>query len=542
MRDPNGSGGQKPRLGPPRLRWAHFFLSAVVAGLAVLITVQQAYSHAMGAEAERARHLAEALTQKLEHAAKDAAAGFQEIRAQTYSKPCSASHLLVLRQADMATSLVETFGYRANGRIVCSSIGTDSNSQSELERPNYNSRGIDVWTELPLDFAPKTRFLIIASKNHVAVVNTDLILGAISERDIGDKFIINPVNMQIIVGKRPRDQALLSLIKANMGSAFVFQGNMVGVVRSKFIDAAGVAVVSADQVSARVSRSVQFAAPIGFLVGLTIAGLLYRVLGQGASPEMELRKAIKSSQLALHYQPIVELETGHWVGAEALLRWKRPDGSSTPPDVFIGLAQSAGMMDELTSEVMRLLSNDIPVLIEGAPQDFYVSFNVAASDMKNPLMVSNLVSLAHNANIANDRLTVEITEHGHMDLDVTGVIIKDLRANGFKLAIDDFGAGYSGLAYINKLAIDIIKIDGSFVAALDGEEASMHLIKHMMELACNLQVDVIAEGIETEQHVSRLMAAGVIFGQGWQYAKAMPVQDFRQSAVFRPRTLEPLDA
>lgn len=542
MGDLSSSGGQKLRLGPLRLRWPHFFLSAVVAGFAFLIIVQQAYSRAMSDEAERARHLAEALTQKLEHAATDSAVGFKQIRAQTYFKPCSVSHLLVLRQADLATSLVETFGYRANARIVCSSIGTDSNSQSELGRPNYNSRGIDVWTELPLDFAPKTRFLIIASKNHVAVINTDLILGAIAERGIGDKFIINPVNMQIIVGKRPRDQALFSLVKANMGSAFVFQGNMVGVARSKFIDAAGVAVVSADQISARVSRSVQSAAPIGFLVGLTIAGLLYRVLGQGASPEKELRKAIKSRQLALHYQPIVELETGHWVGAEALLRWKRPDGTSTPPDVFIGLAQSAGMMDELTSEVMRLLSNDIPVLTEGAPHDFYVSFNVAASDMKNPLMVSNLVSLAHNANIANDRLTVEITEHGHMDLDVTGGIIKELRANGFKLAIDDFGAGYSGLAYINKLAIDIIKIDGSFVAALDGEETSMHLIKYMMELASNLQVDVIAEGIETQQHVSRLMAAGVIFGQGWQYAKALPVQDFRQSAVFRTRTLEPLDA
>jgi predicted signal transduction protein with EAL and GGDEF domain len=232
----------------------------------------------------------------------------------------------------------------------------------------------------------------------------------------------------------------------------------------------------------------------------------------------ELAGALASHAFDLHYQPIVKANGGAVVGVEALLRWQHPVRGFIPPAVFVQVAEEAGLMDQLGEFVLRR------ALFDAARwPDLYVAVNLSPVQVRDGKFVELVATLLKEAKFEPSRLMLEITEGVLIDdPDLVKSRLEDLRALGVRLALDDFGAGYSSLAYLQRLPFDKLKIDRGFVAALDQWANTGVIIQAIVALGRALGMSVLIEGVETEEQRVLLRLAGCNEMQGFLFARPAP--------------------
>jgi sensor c-di-GMP phosphodiesterase-like protein len=295
---------------------------------------------------------------------------------------------------------------------------------------------------------------------------------------------------------------------------------VVSLARSREYDFGVIAVSPLSYARGRILQFALILVPIGAICGLLIAWLIYRLALRSMGLPSVLRTAARRKEFRVEYQPIVNLETGRWGGAEALVRWRR-DGLDIRPDVFIPVAEESGLITEITACVMEIVARDLPRLT-AIDSDFYVAINLSSADLKSAGIVDRVYELAESG-VRSRNLTVEATERGFLDgKEVRGTIAR-LRSRGVRVAIDDFGTGYSSLASLQKLEIDTLKIDKSFVDTIGTDGATSGVVAHIIRLARSLNLGVVAEGVERESQAVFLRESGVPWAQGWYFAKAMPI-------------------
>jgi sensor c-di-GMP phosphodiesterase-like protein len=226
--------------------------------------------------------------------------------------------------------------------------------------------------------------------------------------------------------------------------------------------------------------------------------------------------------LFLVYQPIVDLATGRWIGAEALARWRTADGELVPPDVFIPVAESEGLIRQVTAKVIAHFGRDAVELFRRHPE-FRVSINFSDQDLSDAQSVETLKACIQTLGIAPARIAVEITERALIHADAVRRNIKTLRDAGTRVAIDDFGTGYSGLSYLATLELDALKIDKVFVDTIGTDAVTNSVVSHIIEIAKSMGLKMVAEGVETQAQADYLRARGVECAQGWLYSKAIPM-------------------
>ena len=254
-----------------------------------------------------------------------------------------------------------------------------------------------------------------------------------------------------------------------------------------------------------------------------LAALLIR---HEQSLEKALSLALRRGELEVDYQPLVDLQTRRCVGAEALVRWRRADGQRVRPDLFIPQAEDSGQICAITQRVIELVLAEVGELLRSNPQ-LYVSVNLAAADIAGAAFVEPARRLLREAGVAPAQLVWEVTERGLVDVELATRLLGQLRADGHRIAIDDFGTGYSSLSYLQQLPVDVLKIDKSFVDALGTEAASSPVAPHVIEMAHDLGLKVIAEGVEHDRQAGLLAELGAQIGQGWLFAKPLNAQAFR---------------
>src|SRR5262245_19969427 len=259
--------------------------------------------------------------------------------------------------------------------------------------------------------------------------------------------------------------------------------------------------------------------------------------GRGAvaafSPEMEaefeeqsfikreLARALSARALDVHYQPVVKADSGAIVGVEALLRWRHPIRGDIPPAVFTRVAEAAGLMDQIGEFVLRRALTDA-----GRWPHLYVAVNLSAAQVRDPRFVDLMSSVLDDTKIAPSRVVLEMTEKALTDDPLAAKArLEELRAIGVKLALDDFGAGQSSLAYLQQLPFDRIKIDRGFIAALDHSANAGLVIEAIVGLGRALGLAVLIEGVETEEQRVLLRLAGCSEMQGFLFAKPAPRQE-----------------
>jgi EAL domain-containing protein (putative c-di-GMP-specific phosphodiesterase class I) len=240
-----------------------------------------------------------------------------------------------------------------------------------------------------------------------------------------------------------------------------------------------------------------------------------------------LREAIDNDRLELFYQPLLTLKTGVVIGYEALVRWNHPEFGIVLPDLFITLAEQGGLIDALNECVLTLATADIASWRELGIESC-VSVNVSALNITAGL-IDQLLALCALHHIPPRLLRLEVTETAAMGHPATMLeVLTRIRLKGFELAIDDFGTGYSSLVQLRRLPFSQLKIDRSFVADLETSEDARVIVGAIVNLARNLRLESIAEGIETREQSQRLAEMGCDTGQGFLFSRPMPGQQIPQ--------------
>jgi diguanylate cyclase (GGDEF)-like protein len=236
----------------------------------------------------------------------------------------------------------------------------------------------------------------------------------------------------------------------------------------------------------------------------------------------ELRRAIECDELVLHYQPKVSLSTGELTGVEALVRWQHPSRGLLSPDEFVPLAERTGAVADLTRWVVdRALKQHCAWREQGI--DLPVAVNLAAANIVDITLPGAVARLLKRHDVAGDRLECEISEHTVMADPVRASdVLAALRKLGVRLSLDDFGTGHSSLSYLKRLPLDEVKIDRSFVAGMAEDENDAVIVRSTIDLARNLGLQVVAEGVETAEIMQALAELRCDTAQGYHISRPLP--------------------
>jgi diguanylate cyclase (GGDEF)-like protein/PAS domain S-box-containing protein len=236
----------------------------------------------------------------------------------------------------------------------------------------------------------------------------------------------------------------------------------------------------------------------------------------------DLRRALERHEFVLHYQPLVELETGAVTGLEALVRWDHPQRGLVPPAEFVPLAEETGLIIALGSWVLETACCDAQLLNQTYAQDppLSMAVNLSARQLQWPGIVPEIRKALRDNGLHPSTLTVEVTESVMMqNIDLSVARLQQLKALGIRIAIDDFGAGYSSLNYIRRFPLDILKMDKAFVDRIDTDEEELALAASILEMAKTLNLHPVAEGVERPEQVERLLELECETAQGYYFAK-----------------------
>jgi diguanylate cyclase (GGDEF)-like protein/PAS domain S-box-containing protein len=238
-----------------------------------------------------------------------------------------------------------------------------------------------------------------------------------------------------------------------------------------------------------------------------------------------LRKAVDSQRWTLHYQPVVQLDTGRMTGVEALIRWIEPDGTMVPPNEFIPLAEELGLIELIGDWVVRELVFQYQAWRE-LDIDLEVGFNLSPRQFWQPDLAARIVGQIHGASVDPSRVMVEVTEtSAMMDPDRAQVILDELHSAGLAIAIDDFGTGYSSLSRLRTMPVKVLKIDRAFVSNVHEDAQSASIVTAFLELARGLGMTTLAEGIETPEELAFLRQRGCELGQGFLFSRPVPPEE-----------------
>ena len=238
-----------------------------------------------------------------------------------------------------------------------------------------------------------------------------------------------------------------------------------------------------------------------------------------------LVQAVERDEFVVFYQPIVNLVDGSVRGAEALVRWRRPDGLLVEPTQFIALAEETGLIAEIDKRVLARACSQMASWTGGTSGPLSLHVNVSPRDLHRCDLVQDVAAILAVSGLPPDRLTLEITETGlGNDAEAAVDRLGELAAMGIHLAIDDFGTGYSSLAYLRRMPVDVLKIDKTFVDELAAGEGAP-LVQAVIALAQTLGMQTVAEGVAHPDQVRRLLDLGCRYGQGFHYAPPLPASD-----------------
>lgn len=256
--------------------------------------------------------------------------------------------------------------------------------------------------------------------------------------------------------------------------------------------------------------------------------------------ESAIRQALEREEFVLHYQPKLDLKSGRIVGAEALIRWFQPRSGWVSPADFIPVAEDSGLIVRLTQWVLRQACEQAQAWRAMGLAPLCISVNISAIDFRQRDFVDNLATLLKQTGLPPTQLELEITESVLMqNVDETVEILNRIKAMGVRLALDDFGTGYSSLSYLRRFPIDVLKIDQSFVHGLKVNSQDEQLISAIIGMGKSLDLNIIAEGVETVEQLKFLQTQRCEEGQGYLFSKAVPSKDFARLLQAGSATLMP---
>ncbi len=247
-------------------------------------------------------------------------------------------------------------------------------------------------------------------------------------------------------------------------------------------------------------------------------------------PAMDIERAIVLGELRPYYQPVIDLQTGRLLGCEMLVRWVKRNGKIIPPSEFIDYAETSGMAIPMTVHLMQIARMELSELVSEMPE-LKISINLFEGHFRDGNIVEDVQAIFADSPIKFRQLVFEITERRPMaNATQASSVIAGLHALGCKLALDDVGTGHSNLAYMQTLGVDVIKIDQVFVRMIHADTTRLPVLDGLIEMARDMDAEIVAEGVETEEQALYLRKHGVRQAQGFLFAPALKIETFRTLA------------
>jgi EAL domain-containing protein (putative c-di-GMP-specific phosphodiesterase class I) len=241
--------------------------------------------------------------------------------------------------------------------------------------------------------------------------------------------------------------------------------------------------------------------------------------------ETALRRALERRELELHYQPIIDLKTGQLVSLEALIRWRHPEEGLILPSHFIDIAEETGLIIPMSQWILETACEQTVALQAEYPpwRDLTISVNVSSRQIRNHGLLESIDQVLALTHLRPQCLKLEITETLLMDnLELATEVLLELRKRDISISLDDFGTGYSSLSYLHRFPINTLKIDRSFISGMHPQRDNAEIVRTIITLAHSLNLDVIAEGIETDLQLAQLDWLACDQGQGFFFSPPIP--------------------
>lgn len=450
-------------------------------------------------------------------------------RLEALGDPCSSASVRLMRQLDLGSSLLQGFGYVADGLLVCSSI---AESQPVMLGPaDYRSSlGNDIRTDRQLAFAPGAPLLIVTTPSgYTAFVHPDLIFALSSESPQGASGLVSASARRLMMhrGTLPLDWRGLTVPEGQMEGLLFTDSHMVAWHRAEHWDYLSFSALPLADLHAEFAMLRGPAIAVGLGIGVLLLWLRRWLRKERTSLPSLLRAGLRNGEIGMVFQPLVDMRTGDVIGMEGLVRWTREDGDSVSPNIFVPIAEKHGLIGHLTGHVIARGIAEAAPLLRDRPR-LFLSLNISSADLDRPELYDELMAACRLHAVTPDRIHLEITERERVATDDGVAAIATLRGRGFQVGTDDFGVGYSNLHYFDALNLDFIKIDRVLLANAFARDGRKDLVEHIIDLAQSRGIDVVAEGVELVEQRDALLALGVTQGQGWLYYRAMSATDLGQ--------------
>jgi sensor c-di-GMP phosphodiesterase-like protein len=437
---------------------------------------------------------------------------------------CSRQEIAMMQALTFESLQLKEIGRTHNGKLYCSAFLGQLDPAINLPPVTMElPGGLKIYADTPLRFAAAAKGTILERDDVDVVVSPNAFAHWEREHLHYMVVVINPQTHELVhLGGSQMKVPLAWLLESG---AHETESDLFVTSHSSRGPICILTAESRSEVQAG-SRNVlleyiAMGALAGFCLGLAV-GQFYI---QQISLTRQFRRALRNGKLKLVYQPILELPSRACAGAEALARWTDEDGKPVSPEIFVRIAEERGLIGELTAFVIQRAIEEVGDLLRKHPE-LTLSVNIAPSDLQSEALYELLEEHVRQKGIQPRQLALEITERSTADLSKLQQSILRLHMEGYQVHIDDFGTGYSSLAYLHELAVNAIKIDRTFTRTIGTDAVTVSILPQILALAESLHVEVIVEGVETEEQAAYLVQTGKpMQAQGWYFGRPVKAPD-----------------
>ncbi|VVE54080.1 EAL domain-containing protein [Pandoraea anhela] len=438
--------------------------------------------------------------------------------------PCTDADILALRRVAMRSPYFHDIARVHSSRLLCSAVAGRFAPTPELPPPDHETRtGMKLWHTLTGIVTPGVQVNAIGMGD-VVVFSPSVLPVRLGSPAPGFASVASTGDMRFQFWRAGKfeDQQRIKLGKTSRWLD-------IGTIRQFSLCSSSVDVC----VSAVYTSSRLMANPWGLWLALAVGAVAGAALGVSWRSRRRYRmsidwlaqKAAESGGIHLVYQPLVRLRDGKMVGVEALARLNDSDGHPISPDMFIPIAERQGVIGLITRQVARRALIEMHGRALADPE-FHISINLAATDVVDLTFHAYLNHLAASLRVPRAQIALEVTERSTDSMAKLREALDRLRVDGYQIHIDDFGTGFSNLAYLSTLNVDALKIDRMFTQAIGKDTVGSAIVDQICKMATLLGLDVIVEGLETQEQADYMLSIHPdVIGQGWLFGKAVAADD-----------------
>ncbi|WP_202813738.1 EAL domain-containing protein [Legionella rubrilucens] len=439
-------------------------------------------------------------------------------------RACSPAHINLMRKITLDNRVIEEVGYFKQDRLICTTWGPVQGKLSKFTADYVTAYGVEASFDAQSSLHDREHFIALKYKNYQILIEPQRFVDVIVDPDI--QIAIVTRKGQVLGQLNHPDPTLIKTLLTEYKENQIhgsMAGYLVGIAqKTQFLV---FSLEPKSRVYDNFKQTQLFFLPFGLLIALFVIGMVVYYSRQRLSLLGELAVAIENHELIAHYQPIVDLKTGQCIGAEALARWRRPDGWMVKPYLFIPQAEDSGLILGITDKIIEAIIEELGPFLSAHPS-LHMSINLSPRDIQSGRILDVLHNKLKGTGIQPSQIWLEATERGFLEAQSAKETLTRAREAGYIVAIDDFGTGYSSLSYLQNFPLDILKIDKSFIDTIGIDAASSSVTPHIIEMAKTLNLAVVAEGIEKPEQVDYLVHRHVEFGQGWLFSKALSAEQF----------------